>query len=157
MFDVDLPNGERYRESNTYEPGDRAVVARAAGATLGLTVCYDMRFPPLYAAVARAGAQVITVPAAFTRPTGEAHWEVLLRARAIETGSFVLAAAQGGFHEDGRGTWGHSIAIGPWGEVIARIDDDEPGVVIADLDLEAVAKARAAVPALGNARPFAAP
>jgi len=157
MFDVDLPNGERYRESSAYEPGDRAVVASAAGAMLGLTVCYDMRFPPLYAAVARAGAQVITVPAAFTRPTGEAHWEVLLRARAIETGSFVLAAAQGGFHEDGRGTWGHSIAVGPWGEVLARIDHDEPGVVTADLDLDAVSKARAAVPALGNARPFAAP
>ena len=157
MFDVDLPNGERYRESNAYEPGDRAVVAPAAGAMLGLTVCYDLRFPPLYAAVARAGAQVITVPAAFTRPTGQAHWEVLLRARAIETGSFVLAAAQGGLHEDGRGTWGHSIAIGPWGEVLARIDDDEPGVVIADLDLEAVAKARAAVPALANVREFAQP
>jgi predicted amidohydrolase len=157
MFDVDLPNGERYRESSAYEPGDRAVIAPAAGAMLGLTVCYDMRFPPLYAAVARAGAQVITVPAAFTRPTGEAHWEVLLRARAIETGSFVLAAAQGGFHEDGRGTWGHSIAIGPWGEVLASLDHDEPGVVTADLDLEAVAKARASVPALGNARPFAAP
>jgi predicted amidohydrolase len=157
MFDVDLPNGERYRESNAYEPGDQAVVAPAAGAMLGLTVCYDMRFPQLYAAVARAGAQVITVPAAFTRPTGEAHWEILLRARAIETGSFVLAAAQGGFHEDGRGTWGHSIAVGPWGEVLARIDHDEPGVMTADLDLEAVAKARTAVPALGNARPFAAP
>jgi predicted amidohydrolase len=157
MFDVDLPNGERYRESSAYEPGERAVVAPAAGAMLGLTVCYDMRFPALYAAVARAGAQVITVPAAFTRPTGEAHWEVLLRARAIETGSFVLAAAQGGFHEDGRGTWGHSIAVGPWGEVLARIDHDEPGFVTAELDLEAVAKARAAVPALGNARPFAAP
>ena len=157
MFDVDLPNGERYRESSAYEPGDRAVVAPAAGTMLGLTVCYDMRFPPLFAALARAGAQVITVPAAFTRPTGEAHWEVLLRARAIETGSFVLAAAQGGFHEDGRGTWGHSIAIGPWGEVLACIDDDEPGVVVADLDLDAVAKARAAVPALGNAREFALP
>lgn len=157
MFDVDLPNGERYRESSAYEPGDRAVTVAAAGAVLGLTICYDMRFPPLYAALARAGAQVITAPAAFTRPTGEAHWEVLLRARAIETGSFVLAAAQGGFHEDGRGTWGHSMAIGPWGEIVALADHDEPGVVLADLDLEAVAKARAAVPALGNARPFATP
>jgi predicted amidohydrolase len=157
MFDVDLPNGERYRESSAYEPGDRAVVAPAAGAMLGLTICYDMRFPPLFAAVARAGAQVITVPAAFTRPTGEAHWQVLLRARAIETGSFVLAAAQGGFHEDGRGTWGHSIAVGPWGEILAQADDDEPGVIVAELDLDAVAKARAAVPALANARPFAAP
>ena len=157
MFDVDLPNGERYRESSAYEPGDRAVTVPAAGAVLGLTICYDMRFPPLHAALARAGAQVITVPAAFTRPTGEAHWEVLLRARAIETGSFVLAAAQGGFHEDGRGTWGRSMAIGPWGDILAVADHDEPCVVLADLDLEAVAKARAAVPALGNARPFAAP
>jgi len=157
MFDVDLPGGERYRESSAYEPGDRAVTAAAAGAVLGLTICYDMRFPPLYAAIARAGAQVITVPAAFTRPTGEAHWEILLRARAIETGSFVLAAAQGGFHEDGRGTWGRSMAIGPWGDIIAMADHDEPGVVLADLELEAVVKARTAIPALGNARVFAAP
>jgi len=157
MFDVDLPGGERYRESSAYEPGDRAVTVAAAGAVLGLTICYDMRFPPLHAALARAGAQVITVPAAFTRPTGEAHWEILLRARAIETGSFVLAAAQGGFHEDGRGTWGHSMAISPWGEILAVADHDEPGVVLADLDLEAVARARAAIPALGNARPFASP
>jgi predicted amidohydrolase len=157
MFDVDLPNGERYRESSAYEPGDKAVTATAAGAVLGLTICYDMRFPSLYAAIARAGAQVITVPAAFTRPTGEAHWEILLRARAIETGSFVLAAAQGGFHEDGRGTWGRSVAIGPWGDILAMADHDEPGVVLADLDLEAVAKARSAIPALGNARTFAAP
>jgi predicted amidohydrolase len=157
MFDVDLPTGERYRESSAYEPGDRAIVAPAAGVMLGLTICYDMRFPPLHAALARAGAQVITVPAAFTRPTGEAHWEVLLRARAIETGSFVLAAAQGGFHEDGRGTWGHSMAVGPWGEVLALADNDEPGVVVAELDLEAVAKARTAIPALGNARVFTGP
>jgi predicted amidohydrolase len=157
MFDVDLPNGERYRESSAYEPGDRAVTVPAAGAVLGLTICYDMRFPPLHAALARAGAEIITVPAAFTRPTGEAHWEVLLRARAIETGSFVLAAAQGGFHEDGRGTWGRSMAISPWGEVLAVADHDEPGIVLADLDLAAVAKARAAIPALANARSFAAP
>jgi predicted amidohydrolase len=157
MFDVDLPTGERHRESSAYEPGDRAVAATAAGAVLGLTICYDVRFPPLHAALARAGAQVLTVPAAFTRPTGEAHWEVLLRARAIETGSFVLAAAQGGVHEDGRGTWGRSMAIGPWGEVLAIADHDDPGVVLADLDLAAVAKARAAIPALANARPFGAP
>jgi predicted amidohydrolase len=157
MFDVDLPTGERHRESSAYEPGDRAVVTEAAGARLGLTICYDVRFPAVHAALARAGAQVLTVPAAFTRPTGEAHWEVLLRARAIETGSYVLAAAQGGLHEDGRGTWGRSMAISPWGEVIAVADHDEPGVVLADLDLAAVEKARVAIPALANARAFALP
>jgi predicted amidohydrolase len=157
MFDVDLPNGETARESATYEPGDRAVVAQAAGAKLGLTICYDVRFPALFRALATAGAEVLTVPAAFTRPTGEAHWEVLLRARAIETGSFVLAPAQGGRHEDGRGTWGHSVAIGPWGEVLGRLDHDEPGVLLAKLDLAAPAKARQAIPALKNARAFQGP
>ena len=157
MFDVDLPTGERHRESSAYEPGDRAVVAEAAGARLGLTICYDVRFPGLHGALARAGAQILTCPAAFTRPTGEAHWETLLRARAIESGSFMLAAAQGGIHEDGRGTWGHSLAIGPWGDILAAADHDEPGVIFADLDLDAVAKARAAIPALANARAFAAP
>jgi predicted amidohydrolase len=157
MFDVDLPSGETARESETYEPGSRAMVVDAAGARLGLSICYDIRFPALYRALALAGAQVLTVPAAFTRPTGEAHWEILLRARAIETGSFVLAAAQGGRHEDGRGTWGHSLAIGPWGEVLGRLDHDEPGVLVADLDLAAVAKARQAIPALKNARGFEAP
>jgi predicted amidohydrolase len=157
MFDVDLPTGERHRESSAYEAGDRAVTATAADAVLGLTICYDVRFPPLHAALARAGAQVLTVPAAFTRPTGAAHWEILLRARAIETGSFVLAAAQGGTHEDGRATWGRSMAISPWGEVLAIADHDEPAVVLADLDLAAVAKARGAIPALANARPFSLP
>ena len=157
MFDVDLPTGETARESATYEPGDRAVAADIDGARLGLTICYDMRFPAVYRALALAGATVMTVPAAFTRPTGEAHWEVLLRARAIETGSFVLAAAQGGFHEDGRGTWGHSTVVAPWGEVIGRLDHDEPGVLVADLDLSLVDKARAAIPALANARAFTGP
>jgi len=157
MFDVDLPTGETARESETYEPGDRAVAARAGELKLGLTVCYDVRFPALYRALALAGAEVIVTPAAFTRPTGEAHWETLLRARAIETGSFVLAPAQGGFHEDGRGTWGRTLAIGPWGEVLGKLDHDEPGVLIVDLDLTAVAKARAAIPALPNARGFEAP
>jgi len=157
MFDVDLPTGESARESATYEPGDRAVTAQAADLKLGMTVCYDLRFPALYRALALAGAEVLTIPAAFTRPTGEAHWEVLMRARAIETGSFVLAPAQGGRHEDGRGTWGHSIAVAPWGEVIATLDHDEPGVLFADLDLAAVAKARRAIPALANGRTFAAP
>ena len=157
MFDVDLPTGESARESATYEPGDRAVTARAGDLKLGLTVCYDLRFPALYRALALAGAEVMTIPAAFTRPTGQAHWEVLMRARAIETGSFVLAPAQGGRHEDGRGTWGHSIVVAPWGEVLAHLDHDEPGVLIADLDLAAAGKARAAIPALANARAFASP
>ena len=157
MFDVDLPTGEKARESETYRPGTQAVVADIPGARLGLTICYDMRFPYLYRALAKAGAQIITVPAAFTRPTGQAHWEVLLRARAIETGSFILAPAQGGRHEDGRGTWGRSIAIAPWGELLAQSDDDEPGVVMATLDLDAVAKARQAIPALKNERAFTGP
>lgn len=157
MFDVDLPTGERHRESSLYTPGERAVVAEAAGARLGLTICYDMRFPALHRALALAGAQVLTVPSAFTRPTGAAHWEILLRARAIETGSFVVAAAQGGEHEDGRATWGHSMAVAPWGEVIALADHDEPCALIADLDLAQVDKARAAIPALANARAFAQP
>lgn len=157
MFDVDLPTGETARESETYEPGDRAVVVHAGGVKLGLTICYDLRFPALHRALALAGAQVLTVPAAFTRPTGEAHWEVLLRARAIETGSFVLAPAQGGFHEDGRGTWGHSVAVGPWGEVLGRIEGDAPGVLTVDLDLAAVDRARQAIPALKNARAFSGP
>jgi len=157
MFDVDLPTGETARESAAYEPGDRAVTALAGEAKLGLTICYDMRFPPVYRALALAGAEIIAVPAAFTRPTGQAHWEILLRARAIETGSFVLAPAQGGFHEDGRGTWGHSIAIGPWGEILGQLDHDEPGVLVVDLDPAAVGKARSAIPALANARAFAPP
>jgi predicted amidohydrolase len=157
MFDVDLPTGERSRESETYEPGERAVTAQAGELKLGMTVCYDLRFPALYRALALAGAEVMTIPSAFTRPTGAAHWEVLMRARAIETGAFVLAPAQGGRHEDGRGTYGHSIAVAPWGEVLAHLDHDEPGVLFADLDLTAAAKARAAIPALANARSFTGP
>jgi len=157
MFDVDLPTGETARESESYTPGDCAVTAQAGEARLGLTICYDLRFPQLYRALALAGAEVMTIPAAFTRPTGAAHWEVLMRARAIETGSFVLAPAQGGFHEDGRGTWGHTIAVGPWGEVLGLLDHDEPGVLVVDLDLAAAAKARRAIPALANARAFTGP
>jgi deaminated glutathione amidase len=157
MFDVDLPTGERIRESSSYTPGERAVVAEAAGALLGLTICYDLRFPALHNALAKAGAQVLTVPSAFTRSTGEAHWEVLLRARAIETGSFVLAPAQGGEHEDGRRTFGHSMIVDPWGEILAQAEDDAPGVLLADLDLAAVGRARAAIPALANARAFVGP
>ena len=157
MFDVTLPTGETARESATYEPGDRAVVVETPLGVFGLTICYDMRFPALHRALALKGATILTVPAAFTRPTGQAHWEILLRARAIETGSFVLAAAQGGFHEDGRGTWGRSIIVGPWGEVIGLLDHDEPGVLVADIDLAAALAARAAIPALKNARAFVGP
>lgn len=157
VFDVDLPNGDRYRESAGVRPGDRAVVAETPWGRLGLTVCYDLRFPHLFRALAQAGADVIAVPAAFTRPTGEAHWETLLRARAIETGAFVLAPAQGGDHEDGRSTWGRSMAVDPWGQVIAVLDHDEPGVLFTDLDLDAVARTRAAIPALTHDRAFSAP
>jgi deaminated glutathione amidase len=157
MFDVDLPTGEKARESEAYTPGEEAVIAATPFGQIGLTICYDLRFPYLYRALAKAGAEIMTIPACFTRPTGEAHWEVLMRARAIETGSFVLAPAQGGFHEDGRGTWGRSIAVGPWGEVLALADHDEPGFVIADLELDAVARARQAIPALKNERSFVGP
>ena len=157
MFDVDLPTGETARESEVYEPGASAVLVDTPLAKLGLTICYDMRFPGLYRALTVAGAQVLTVPAAFTRPTGQAHWEILLRARAIETGSFVLAAAQGGLHEDGRGTWGRSTVVGPWGEILGKLDHDEPGVLVADLDLARVTAARSAIPALKNARQFTGP
>jgi predicted amidohydrolase len=131
--------------------------ATCAAGRLGFSICYDLRFPALYRALAEAGAEVIAVPSAFTRPTGEAHWETLLRARAIETGAYVLAPAQGGVHADGRGTWGRSLAVAPWGEVIARLDHDDPGVLMAELDLTKVTAARAAVPSLANARPFAPP
>jgi len=157
MFDVDLPTGERARESEAYTPGVEAVVAQTPFGPLGLSICYDIRFPYLYRALAKAGAEILTVPAAFTRPTGEAHWEILLRARAIETGAFVLAPAQGGRHEDGRGTWGRSMVVGPWGEVLAQAADDEPGVISASLDLAASAKARASIPALANEREFSGP
>jgi predicted amidohydrolase len=157
VFDVDLPNGETYRESAAIRPGDTAVVADLPWGRLGLTVCYDIRFPHLFRQLARAGACMIAVPAAFTVPTGEAHWETLLRARAIETGAFVLAPAQGGTHEDGRKTWGRSTIVAPWGEVIAKLDHDEPGVLHAVLDLSAVDRARAAVPSLAHDRAFAAP
>ncbi|MEO8882832.1 MAG: carbon-nitrogen hydrolase family protein [Devosia sp.] len=154
LFDATLPGLTAYRESATYAGGDRAVVTPADGMQLGLSICYDMRFPALYRALAEGGAEVIAVPAAFTVPTGRAHWEVLLRARAIETGCYVIAAAQGGTHQNGRSTWGHSMIIDPWGEIVAEIDGDEPGVLFADLDLGKVKEAREKVPALANARPF---
>jgi len=156
MFDVDLAGGESYRESRLYRPGDTATVADLPWTRLGLTVCYDVRFPYLHRALAKAGAAMIAVPAAFTRTTGEAHWHVLLRARAIETGSYVIAAAQGGHHEDGRDTYGHSMIIDPWGKILAEAGD-EPGVVFADIDPELSATVRARLPALANERAFTGP
>lgn len=154
LFDATLPGVREYRESAAYAGGDVAVVAEAAGIRLGMTICYDVRFPALHRALAEAGAEVLAVPAAFTVPTGQAHWEVLLRARAIETGCFVVAAAQAGRHENGRATWGHSMIIDPWGRILAELGGEGPGVALADLDLQAVAEARGKVPALDNARPF---
>jgi len=154
LFDATLPGLAAYRESATYAGGDAAVVREVADMKIGLSICYDVRFPSLYRTLAEGGAEVLVVPAAFTAPTGKAHWEVLLRARAIETGSFVIAAAQGGVHENGRATWGHSIVVDPWGEIVAQLDHDQPGVLVADIDLDRVAEARGKVPALANARPF---
>jgi deaminated glutathione amidase len=155
MFDVDLANGESWRESAVYEPGAETVVCDLPFARLGFSICYDLRFPQLFRSAANAGATVLTVPAAFTRQTGEAHWHILLRARAIENGAFVIAAAQGGLHEDGRETYGHSMIVSPWGEVLAEADHDEPAVIVADIDPAASAAARAKIPNLRNARPFA--
>jgi predicted amidohydrolase len=158
MFDVELGGGEVYRESDTVEAGAKAVVTPGPmGSKLGLTICYDLRFPQLYRALAQAGADIITVPSAFTVPTGQAHWETLLRARAIENGAFVVAPAQGGRHEDGRSTWGHSMVVDPWGKVLARLDHDAPGLIIADLDLDEVAAARAKIPAWRGGREFEGP
>ncbi len=155
MFDVDLDNGESWRESATYEPGRQTVVARVGdGIPLGMAVCYDLRFPQLFRAQAMAGASVLTVPAAFTRQTGEAHWHILIRARAIENGAFVIAAAQGGKHEDGRETYGHSLIVDPWGKIIAEADHDEPGIIVAEIDPAASVAARQKVPNLKNAREF---
>jgi deaminated glutathione amidase len=155
MFDVDLDHGESWRESATYEPGAEAVVAELPFARLGFAVCYDLRFPQLFRAEALAGAEVLSVPAAFTRQTGEAHWHVLLRARAIENGAWVVAAAQGGLHEDGRETYGHSLIVDPWGRVVAEQANDEPGIAYAEIDTAAVKDARDKIPNLKNARDFA--
>ena len=153
MFDVDLKAGESYRESATFRPGERAVVAATPWGGLGMTVCYDVRFAYLYRALAQAGASILTVPSAFTVPTGSAHWHVLLRARAIETGCFVLAPAQTGTHDAGRRTYGHSLIVSPWGEVLADAGE-EVGIVVADLDLDRVAEARRMIPALTHDRSF---
>ena len=153
MFDVDLANGESYRESRNYRPGEVAVVSDLPWGRLGITVCYDLRFPALYRALAEAGATILTVPSAFTRQTGEAHWHVLLRARAIENGCFVLAAAQGGRHENGRETFGHSLIVDPWGRILAD-GGTEPGVVMGTIDLAEVAAARGRIPSLRHGRRF---
>jgi predicted amidohydrolase len=153
MFDVEVPDGQSYRESKAYQPGGTAVLADLPWGRLGLTVCYDLRFPRLYRALAQAGAEVLTVPSAFTRLTGRAHWHVLLRARAIETGSFVLAPAQCGETSQGRQTYGHSLIVAPWGEVLAEAGED-PGVILAEIDPARVAEARRMIPALGHDRAF---
>ncbi len=153
MFDVDLAGGESYRESNTYRAGELAVVADLPWGRIGLTVCYDLRFPALYRALAEAGASFFAIPSAFTKQTGEAHWHVLLRARAIENGCFVFAAAQGGRHESGRETFGHSLIIDPWGRILAE-GGTEPGVVMAEIDPAEVAAARARIPSLNHGRRF---
>jgi deaminated glutathione amidase len=156
MFDADPKDGQAYRESETFQAGDRAVVAETAFGPVGMTICYDVRFAPLYAALGRAEVNFITVPAAFTVPTGKAHWHVLLRARAIETGAFIVAPGQTGEHAGGRLTYGHSLIVAPWGEVLADGGEAE-GFVAADCDLEQVAKARQMIRALHHTREFALP
>ncbi|MBU0800194.1 MAG: carbon-nitrogen hydrolase family protein, partial [Alphaproteobacteria bacterium] len=153
LFDVDLPTGEKHRESDVVEPGTRAVVADTPWGGVGMTICYDVRFAYLYRALAQQGAKIITVPAAFTVPTGRAHWETLLRARAIETGSYIIAPAQCGSHQGGRATYGHSLVVSPWGEVIAD-GGDAPGITVATLDMNAVDTVRNAIPALTHDREF---
>ncbi|HEY4406153.1 MAG TPA: carbon-nitrogen hydrolase family protein [Xanthobacteraceae bacterium] len=153
MFDVDLANGESYRESRNFRPGEAAVSADLPWGRLGLTICYDLRFPALYRALAESGSSMLAIPSAFTRQTGEAHWHILVRARAIENGSFVFAAAQGGRHENGRDTYGHSLIVDPWGRILGE-GGVEPGVVLAEIDLAAVAAARGRVPSLQHGRRF---
>jgi predicted amidohydrolase len=154
MFDVDLDNGESWRESSAYEPGAASKVVDLPFGKLGMAICYDLRFPQLFRAQALAGADVLTVPASFTRQTGEAHWEILLRARAIENGAFLIAAAQAGVHEDGRETYGNSLIIDPWGRILARAADAGEEVITAEIELGAVQAARKKVPNLKNARDF---
>lgn len=156
MFDADLGGGEAYRESASYRPGDRAVLAETPWGALGMTICYDLRFPALYRALAQAGAAMIAAPSAFAVPTGRAHWRVLLRARAIETGCFLLAPAQCGVHYGARATYGHSLIVDPWGRVLAD-GGEAPGIVYADIDLEESAAARRKLPSLAHDRAFAPP
>ena len=154
MFDVDLDNGESWRESAIYAPGTDTVVVDLPFARMGLAICYDVRFPQLFRAQALAGASIISAPAAFTRQTGAAHWHVLQRARAIENGAFMISAAQGGVHEDGRETYGHSLIVAPWGEILAEAGHADPAVIVVDIDPALSTAARAKVPNLKNARPF---
>jgi predicted amidohydrolase len=154
MFDVSLPNGETYRESRRYVSGKDVVVAPLPWGGLGITICYDMRFPAVYRALAKAGADFLTMPSAFTKQTGEAHWHILLRARAIEAQCYVFAAAQGGKHENGRETYGHSLIVDPWGRIVAEAKGVEPGVVVAEIDPAKVADARQRLPSLEHDRPF---
>jgi deaminated glutathione amidase len=154
MFDVDLDKGESWRESATYEPGTRAVVADLPFGKLGFAVCYDVRFPQLFREEALAGAQILTAPAAFTKQTGEAHWHILQRSRAIENGAFMVSAAQAGLHEDGRETYGHSMIVDPWGRIVAEAGGDGPEIIHAQIDLSEVAEARKKIPNLKNARAF---
>ncbi|MFQ5625572.1 MAG: carbon-nitrogen hydrolase family protein [Methyloligellaceae bacterium] len=156
MFDVDLPGGESYRESKNFQPGEKAVLADLPWGRLGLTTCYDLRFPALYRSLAKAGADFISVPSAFTKQTGEAHWHILLRARAIETGCFMFAAAQGGDHEVGRATYGHSLIVSPWGEVVSEAGG-EPDVIFADINPSLVSDARSRIPSLRHDRAFEVP
>lgn len=161
MFDVEVSEGEAYRESAAFRPGCRAVLAESEAGSIGMTICYDLRFPHLYRDLARAGAEILTVPSAFTVPTGRAHWHVLVRARAIETGAYVLAPAQSGTHAASRGrarkTFGHSIAVAPWGEVLADAGEEANTVTFVDIDREAVVRARERIPALGHDRRYAPP
>jgi predicted amidohydrolase len=152
LFDVDLPNGETWRESNTFTGGTDAVVVDIPHAKLGVAICYDVRFPYLFRALADHGATILSAPACFTKQTGEAHWSVLQRARAIENGAFMISAAQAGLHEDGRETYGHSIIVDPWGRVLAEADD-KPGIIMAEIKSEAVTEARNRIPALRHTRP----
>ncbi len=156
MFDVSLQGGESYRESAAFRPGERAALAQLPWGVLGMTVCYDLRFPQLYRTLAQAGARFLTIPSAFTVPTGRAHWHVLLRARAIENFCFVFAPAQCGEHAEGRRTYGHSLIVAPWGEILAE-GGDEPGVILAEIDPAKADEARSAVPSLTHDRPFAPP
>lgn len=154
MFDVEVGDGQTYRESNTYRPGETAVLAETPHATLGLSICYDLRFPHLYRQLAQNGAQILTCPAAFTKVTGEAHWHTLLRARAIETGSYVIAPAQSGLHEDGRETFGHSLVIDPWGQIIAESTVYGEDVILAEIDTAEVEAVRGRIPSLSKEQPF---
>ncbi len=154
MFDVDLDNGESWRESATYEPGTQAVVANTPFGKLGFAICYDLRFPHLFREEALSGAEILTAPAAFTKQTGQAHWHALLRSRALENGAFLISAAQAGTHEDGRETFGHSMVVNPWGHMMAVANGTEPETIFADIDLSEVAAARKKIPNLKNARAF---